>query len=283
MRAEPVQTRTVVNGVDLAVWEWVGAEPAIILCHATGFHARCWDQIVARLPDRRCIALDFRGHGRSSKPPPPYSWRWFGEDLAALLAQMQIRDAIGVGHSMGGHAVTLAAAIRPEAFASLLLLDPVIRPRETYTGATQELDSVLRRRNSWVSPDEMFERFKNRPPFQAWDPAVLWDYCRFGVLPSGDGAGLVLACPPAIEASIYANHPAKESDIYEEILSIRIPVRVVRSSGEFSGSNFQASPTTPDLASFFGHGQDMPLSGVSHFIPMELPELTVKLIARCVP
>src|SRR5205814_3144477 len=107
------------------------------------------------------------------------SWRSFGEDLAALLAQMEIRDAVGVGHSMGGHAVVLAAAIRPELFASLLLLDPVIRPRETYTGARRELDLVLRRRNSWASPEEMFERFRSRPPFQSWDPAVLWDYCRF--------------------------------------------------------------------------------------------------------
>jgi lipase len=283
VRSQQVQTNIAVNGVDLAVWEWAGADPCIVLCHATGFHGRCWDQIVARLPESHCIALDFRGHGRSSKPSPPYSWRWFGEDLAALLGEMQVRDAIGAGHSMGGHAVALAAALRPEAFASLLLLDPVIRSRETYTGARQELDIVLRRRNSWASPDEMFERFKNRPPFQAWDPAVLWDYCRFGLLPDGDSEKFVLACPPAVEASIYANHPAKESDIYGEIRQVRIPVRVVRSSGEFDGSNFQASPTTPDLASRFEHGVDMPLSGVSHFIPMEAPELTAKLIEDCLP
>jgi lipase len=280
VRTEPVQTRIAVNGVDLAIYEWAGATPTIVLCHATGFHARCWDQIVARLPKRRCIAPDFRGHGRSSKSSPPYSWRWFGQDLAALLGEIEVRDAIGVGHSMGGHAVTLAAAIRPEAFASLLLLDPVIRSRKAYTGATQELDVVLRRRNCWPSPVEMFERFRNRLPFQTWDPAVLWDYCQFGLVPSGDDERFVLACPPEVEASIYAHHSEKESDIYDEIRRVRIPVRVVRSSGEFDGSNFQASPTARDLASWFERGVDLPLTGVSHFIPMEAPELVEELIGE---
>lgn len=280
MRAEPFESKIAVNGVNLAVWEWAGAEPAVILCHATGFHARCWDQIVYLLPERCCIAPDFRGHGRSSKPPPPYAWRSFGEDLAALLAALHLRNVVGVGHSMGGHAVALAAALHSDAFASLLLLDPVIRPRETYMGAIPQLDIVLRRRNSWTSPEEMFERFKNRPPFETWNKKVLSDYCNFGLIPSGKDRELVLACPPSVEASIYAQHPSKDSDIYDEIDRVRTPVGVVRSSGEFSGSNFQASPTAPDLAKYFTRGEDIPLSGVSHFMPMEAPELIAQLIAN---
>src|SRR5712692_1741421 len=195
-----VESRVAVNGVELAVWEWAGEGPPILFCHATGFHARCWDQVIAHLPGRRCFALDFRGHGRSSKPAPPYLWREFGEDVAALATALGLSGAVGVGHSMGGHAVTLAASLKPDAFSTLLLLDPVIRGKQAYTGPWQEAHFVAKRRNRWASPQEMFDRFKDRAPFETWDRAVLRDYCEYGLEPDGDG--FVLACPPAIEASI---------------------------------------------------------------------------------
>jgi hypothetical protein len=36
---------------------------------------------------------------------------------------------------------------------------------------------------------------------------------------------------------------------------------------------FTASPTAPDLASRFAHGEDIPLDSGTHFIPMEAPGL----------
>lgn len=279
LRPPPDEIRVQVNGQSLTVWHWPGELPAVFLCHATSFHGRCWDQIIARLPGRLCIAVDLRGHGRSCKPPPPYPWRVFGEDLATVLSQLQIRNAIGVGHSMGGHSVVHTAAIRPESFSRLVLLDPTIRRRNTYTGPVPELDFVLRRRNEWDSPEQMFERFKDRVPFASWDVAVLRDYCNFGLVPSDSGAGFVLACPPWVEASIYSNNSATDADLYDEIPNIQIPVHVIRSGGgEFDGTNFLASPTAPDLASLFPQGKDTQLTGISHFIPMEAPELTATMI-----
>src|SRR4051794_4908927 len=109
---QPSLTMLPVRGLDVAVWDWPGAGPPLLFAHATGFHGRCWDQVIRRLPGRRAIALDFRGHGRSSKPEPPYPWREFGEDLAEVARQLDLRDAVGVGHSMGGHSIVLAAALR---------------------------------------------------------------------------------------------------------------------------------------------------------------------------
>jgi len=243
-----------------------------VLCHATGFHARCWNQIVARLPGRHVIALDFRGHGQSSKPDPPYAWRPFGEDLAGLLGQLGLRGAKGVGHSMGGHAVALAASLHPEAFSSLLLLDPVILPPAAYTAPQAPIDFVLRRRNQWANSDEMFQRFRDRPPFQSWDPRVLRDYCDYGLL------GSALACPPAVEASIYAHSMAAESNIHAEAAALDIPVRVVRSGTPYTYGLFSGSPTDPGLASRLRHGVDDLRTNLSHFIPMEAPDLVAELI-----
>jgi len=274
----PSESKVSLDRIEVALWEWPGREPAIFLCHATGFHARVWDQIVQRLDGHHCYAPDMRGHGRSSKPAPPYAWRNFGEDIAAIADKLALRDAIGVGHSMGGHAIALAAALRPDTFSRLVLIDPVIRAREEYRGAWRESHFVSKRRNRWASAQEMFERFRDRPPFTAWDRTVLRDYCEYGVLPDGDG--FVLACPPAIEASIYENSPMPASNIHDEIATIRIPVEVVRSTKEVDPADIMGrSPTTPGLAANFAQGKDLPIAEYSHFIPMEGPEFTAKLIA----
>jgi lipase len=267
--------RARVNSVELAFFEWPGSGAPILLAHATGFHARCWDQVVERLPGRHVYALDMRGHGRSEKPPPPYAWRSFGEDVASLARYLGLAGAIGVGHSKGGYAVTLAAALAPAAFSKLLLVDPVILPREVYRQAGERNGGehfAARRRNEWASPQEMFDRFKDRAPFNIWDPAVLRDYCDYGLLPSPAGAGYVLACPPEVEAATYAGNAG--GDIYDEIDSIDIPVRVLRARPRPEGSlgmDVSGSATSPDLARHFLKGEDVPLPQYSHFIPMEAP------------
>ncbi len=271
------------DGLDVCVFEWPGDGPAVFLAHATGFHARCWDQVVARLPGRHCYAIDFRGHGRSAKPEPPYIWRYFGEDVVAVAEQLGVEGAIGVGHSKGGHAVTYAAAHRPESFAGLLLLDPVIMTEAAYEGfrpaAPGDEHFAARRRNEWSSPAEMYERFKDREPFSRWDSDVLRDYCNYGLLPEGDG--YVLACPPRIEADVYAN--AQGTNIYAEIERIDAPVRILRgrprviAAGEMP-RDMSASPTAPDLAAHFKNVSDYPMPGATHFFPMEDPGLVAQQI-----
>lgn len=279
MTRTPVQSQALVNNVEIACWEWPGEGPPVFFCHATGFHARIWDQVIARLPGRRCLAFDARGHGRSSKPAPPYPWRSFGTDIAALADHLGLTGALGVGHSMGGHSVTLGAALRPAAFSSLVLLDPVIRAKDKYTGPWKKTEFVTKRRNQWTSAQEMFDRFENRPPFDSWDRAVLHDYCDYGLLQ--DGNGLILACPPAVEASIYDGSTAVETNIYPEIATIQIPVHVVRAGRKGDPSNFMgSSPTSPDLAASFARGTDTCAAEYSHFIPMEGPGFTAKMIAE---
>ncbi len=278
--SEPAESRHRVNGVELCLFEWGagrrGEGPTLFFAHATSFHARCWDRVIARLPGRHVYAVDMRGHGRSEQPPPPYIWRAFGEDVTELARQLDLRGAVAIGHSSGGHAVTLAAALEPQRFSALLLIDPVIPHREAYRRrAERPGPDASRRRNEWASPDEMFDSFKDRPPFSQWDPEVLRDYCDYGLMPAPGGDGFVLACPPEIEAATYAG--SSGSDIYDEIATITAPVRVIRArepEGERQG--FGTSPTAPDLASHFPNAEDVYLPDATHYIPMESPDLVAR-------
>lgn len=279
---QPTEKRVPLAGVELAYFEWgdPDAGPTVLLVHATGFHARCWDGVVRALGDDvpHLLALDLRGHGRSSKAGP-HHWRQFGLDVAAFAAALDLDGIVGVGHSMGGHCVTWAAAAHVQRFRQLLLVDPVIMAPGAYrqppSFASADSHPVARRRNHWESPDAMYRRFENRHPFSLWDRAVLDDYCRYGLLPAADGDGFALACPPQVEASIYMGSTGR--DIGDVVATLPHPVTVLRArpreAAEEGKLDFSRSPTWPGLAAAFPNGRDVYLPALSHFIPMQRPAL----------
>jgi pimeloyl-ACP methyl ester carboxylesterase len=264
----------------LAVWEWPGDAPALFFAHATGFHGRCWDDIGCRFPGRRRLAIEFRGHGRSSIPAPPIPWPHFAQDVLAVAQRYGLRGAIGVGHSMGGHSLVSAAIQEPGIFAALVLVDPVIFPPDFYHGAAPDASYIARRRNRWASPQEMFERFRARRPFSAWREEALRSYCDYALLPDGDA--FVLACPPEVEAAIYGRCNAPANNLYAGIPGVAQPVTVLRAGTTATTAvlDLNASPTGPDLAVCFPQGRDVYLPDRNHYIPMEAPELVEREIAR---
>ncbi|MBK8025708.1 MAG: alpha/beta hydrolase [Chloroflexi bacterium] len=264
--------------VELALYEREGAPPTVLFLHATGFHGRIWDQVIERLGDVHTFALDQRGHGQSETPTLPPEWHTFAGDVVALGDHFSWTGIVGVGHSIGGHALTAAAAARPGLFARLLLIDPVIMPEAYYVGILEGEHFTARRRKDWRSPDEMFERFRERAPFDRWDEAVLRDYVGHGLRPNTGGEGYVLACDPAFEAASYNYGSA--ANIYPLLSSVHIPVTILRAAGHADASvnNFSASPTAPDLAGRFPNARDVSLPEYSHFIPMEAPDRTAEFV-----
>ncbi len=273
----------------LTYFEWGSPRPGhatVLLVHATGFHARCWDRVVAALPEGTHVyALDMRGHGRSEKVEP-YVWDSFGDDLKEFVAHLGLRGAIGVGHSMGGHCVTQVAAAHAEVFSRVLLLDPVILPpeayeQERYPGLSSPADHpVSKRKGHWRDWQEMFQRFEHREPFSRWRPEILEDYCRYGVLPAADGDGFELACPGIVEASVYFNNT--QTNVHDLLHKVEVPALVLRARQRDPEHrdvmDFSVSPTWPELASQFPDARDVYLPELTHFIPMQAPELVAGLI-----
>ncbi|MBM4202613.1 MAG: alpha/beta hydrolase [Gammaproteobacteria bacterium] len=261
----------------------------VLLLHATGFHARCWDRVIGLLPDDvHVIAVDLRGHGRSEKKPP-YVWSSFAQDISELIAARGLSGLTAAGHSMGGHCLVQVAHRQPAAFRSLILADPVIMAPELYAEGSRhgfarvEDHPVSRRRALWVNWEEMFDRFKSRHPYSLWRQEVLEDYCRYGVLPQSDDTW-ILACPPQVEASIYMANTS--SDVHRLIPEIRLPVTVLRArERDFSKvpepgapMDFATSPTWSGLANAFPRGRDVYLPELTHFIPMQTPELVARYL-----
>ncbi len=279
----PVMHRVRAHRHTLAVWEWAGEGAPVLLVHATGFHARCWDAVVRRLPGRRIYAIDMPCHGASEALEPPLDWTDLANELGAVIEALGLRAALGVGHSMGGHTLTLAAASRPDAFGALLLIDPVMVEPELAERAWEALRKsehpVARRRRLWASPEQMIAAFAAREPYSRWDPEVLADYCRHGLRAGSEGE-FELACRPEHEAAVYTGSHMR--DIYRAIPEVSVPVHVVRARDrrpEDSPYDFSPSPTWERLAGLFPAASDEQLPDRSHFIPMELPDWTAARIA----
>ena len=290
--ASPDLQHTLANGIDQACFEWhaerKSAAPTLLMVHATGFHGRVWDQVIAQLPGHHVLALELRGHGRSERVPFN-SWEDFGRDVAAFSAARELQGAIGIGHSMGAHALVQAAAFEPTRFSRLVLIDPTIMAPTFYHAPRADVNAphpAAMRKNQFESAQAMFDRFADRVPYSVFDTQALRDYCEHGLLPAaqcpatGQDPGFELACPPSFEAQVYIRSRGNLG-IFASIRALQIPVLVIRARPMQPGIlpfDPLGSPTWPPLADEFHLGRDVHLTTHTHMLPMEDPPLTARFI-----
>lgn len=273
-----------VAGTELAVHHWPsqGAGAPLVFAHATGFHGRVWDAIIARFPDHPAHAIDLRGHGQTGGGPVE-DWRVLAQDVTAFLAQAGISGAVGIGHSMGAHTLLQVAADNPGRFARLVLFDPVILAPEFYAPGeplytADNPHPAIRRKRDFASPEVMIERFRERDPYNLFDPRVFEDYCRHGLVPAPSGEGMELACAPEDEASVYASSRSNPG-ILEAARHVAIPVLVVRAL-HTTLNDFKSSPTWPELARVLPQGTDLYRPDMTHFHPFQDPADAARIIAE---
>lgn len=284
MREPSKEFRIDIGDIELSVVEWAGDGDPILLLHATGFHSRCWNQVVNCLPKAHIYAVDLRFHGASGGAGS-VDWHILTEDIRVLIERLNLVNLVGVGHSIGGYLIARAAAHSPQRFKHLILVDPVIMSPERYAqfknlpeGFDAKDHPVSRRKNAWQDATEMYERFKDREPFSSWQPAVLRDYCDYALLGPGEDQVRQLACDPLNEAGIYLHQKGNEV-ILSELPSISTPVTLLRAPpGESSLADLSSSPTWPGLADALPHCEEVFLPAMNHFIPMQDPALVARYI-----
>jgi Predicted hydrolases or acyltransferases (alpha/beta hydrolase superfamily) len=81
-----------------------GHGPAVVLLHGLGSCAEDWSLLQAPALSQwyRVLMPDLRGHGRSDKPPGPYTVYQMADDIAGFLRALGMDSAHIVGLSLGG-------------------------------------------------------------------------------------------------------------------------------------------------------------------------------------
>ncbi|MCB1026154.1 MAG: alpha/beta hydrolase [Microthrixaceae bacterium] len=86
----------------------------VVLLHGVVLQWWVWNPLFHLLSDRfRVIAWDMRGHGGSTPGTDGISMEAIARDLAEVLDHLELRDAVVVGHSMGGMALGRYAVDHP--------------------------------------------------------------------------------------------------------------------------------------------------------------------------
>ena len=225
-----------VGGLSFHVTEWGGhtSDDCIFLAHPTGFLGAVWKPLLRRLRrlglTSRLVTYDQRGHGLSSKPDDDYAWEQFITDTIGVMKALEIRNAIGVGHSAGATTLAGVAAAEPSLLRRLVLVDPVLFHPElskliAEAGQNPMAARTRTRRMVWASRDELYRSFRGREPYVTWTDEALHAYVDEGTFDRPDGE-IELLCPARVEAQIYSS--ASEIDGYEKLRCVKAPILLLR-------------------------------------------------------
>ena len=91
------------DGTRMYYKDWGAGQP-VVFSHGWPLSADAWDDQMVFFGSHgyRCIAHDRRGHGRSGQPWNGNDMNTYADDLATLVAALDLKNAVHVGHSTGG-------------------------------------------------------------------------------------------------------------------------------------------------------------------------------------
>ena len=207
-------------------------EPSLHFVHGNGLSGGVYWPFLAPLSEGYgLITQDLEGHGESD-PVPGFGGA--AHLTARLLDNLEALRGnagavIGVGHSYGAALSLCMAALQPQRFSALVLLDPILMPLRTWLaswaaarlGLHPLAKGTRRRRHVWPDRDSVLRHLRGRGVYAGWDEAALAAFADEALRPTD--AGLELSCAREMEASIY------ESPILprRRMHTITVPVLVI--------------------------------------------------------
>lgn len=230
------------------IYEVRGRGPAVVLVHGWSCDRSYWkDQLTLFSQTHTVVTVDLAGHGESGTTRTNWSIEAFGADVAAVVNDLGLQNAVLVGHSMGGDVVLEAARQLPGKVAGLVWVD-----------AYKELGVPL--------TAEQIAGFMG--PFQADFPAATRGFVRAVFGASADPgvveriAADMSSAPPAIALPAMKSTLENETRVIAVLQQLQIPVIAIN----------PAEPAS-DLASLEGLGVDLvTVENTGHFVMLEQPQ-----------
>ncbi|MCE8020619.1 alpha/beta hydrolase [Halomonas sp. MCCC 1A11036] len=248
------------------------SRPRLVFAHANGFPGMSYRSLLAPLHERFDIhPVDRLGH----HPDYPVGTNWLAL-RDELLEHVLAGDGpvVGVGHSMGGVLMAMAAEHAPESFRCVVMLDPPlmlgldawsmkVAKRFGFVDRVTPAGKSKGRRASWPDREAMANHLRRRGLFRRFTPDALHDYVEGGTRLRDDGVA-ELIYDPAIETEIFRNLPDHLGRLPRRL---KIPFAVLAGSD----SDLITPKRRQRLAA-----QGIPLAMVpgTHMFPMEHPEET---------
>ena len=203
--------------------------------------------------------------------------------LIEFLQKTQDKPIIGIGHSQGATATTMAAAKRPDLFSALYLLEPV-----TFTNQQGKLYSLVPRmvkmtrepfkstqvkQADWPSVDAYYQFLRRHKAYKRITDEHLLTYAK-NSLEAGEQGKLTLRFSPKQELANYFGTPLIMKPLQQLIADNKVPVQLIIGKP----SMFISQQVRQMWDKFVPKEQMTVLNDYGHLLPLEAPELCAKLI-----
>ena len=162
--------------------------PPILCIHGGAAHAHWFDFFAPGFTAGYHVrALDLRGHGDSEwMVPPAYTYQRHVADLLEVVQQLDMRDLVLLGHSMGGLVSLLYTVAHPERVRALIVVDSTVRMLEERAAMLREVGTRPGRR--YETRQEFLRHYRLRPAGTTAAPEIVRHLAEHGARQLQDGS-----------------------------------------------------------------------------------------------
>ena len=265
-----MSTITATDGTTIYFKDWgpKNAQP-LVFHHGWPLSADDWDTQMLYLLERgyRVVAHDRRGHGRSSQVSDGHDMDHYAADAAAVVAHLDLHNAIHIGHSTGGGEATHYAARHGKGRVAKLVLIGAVPPIMVKTpgnpdGLPIEVFDGLRQQLA-ANRAQFYRDFASGPfygynrPGAKVSQAVIENWWRQGMMGSA-------------KAHYEGIRAFSETDFTEDLKVIDVPAMVSHSEDDQIVPYANAGPLT---ASLLRNGRLVTYKDLPHGLCQTHPEI----------
>lgn len=233
--------------------------PVLVFIHGWSCDRGYWQKQIDHFASHyTVVAVDLGGHGDSGLNRDTWTMEAFGQDVAAVVEQLDLHQVVLIGHSMGGTVSVEAAQRMPTQVIGIIGVDTFKNLGQTFTKA--EIDTIL-------AP--YYADF-----VQSTNAAV-----RAGMfIPTSDTvlvdtiAGDMAAAPPEVGIGAIEQLYGHAAQRRARLEVLQMPIFLI---------NSDFSPTDIEAAARYGITVES-MSGVGHFVMREDPETFNRILGNAV-
>jgi len=266
--AAPADRNVTVNGLNIHYLDWGAAgKPPLILLHGIARTAHTFDHIAPHFAaTHHVIAVDMRGHGDSAwDPQGSYVVEDYVKDVAALIAQLKLRNIVLWGNSTGGRVAQMIAGQSPDLVTAVIVEDVgPERPREV---SNRRAGRMANEADGWATADDMLVQVKKENP-RTPEP-LLKELVRYGSKPRADGR-IVWKRDPAILNGFVP------TELWATVRKIKSPVIYILGGA----SNIVPAQTQMDIRRELPQAEIVMMPGLGHYPSDEQPQEFLAIVDR---